>query len=188
LELLSGAPLHAAVGKGPEVTVARASELIYQALCGLTAIHGAGLMHRDLCPDNLFVSESHLRILDFGLSRRYGADASLTPGGVSMGQVPYISPEQLFNARQVDPRTDLFSLGVVAYELLAGVLPFDGQTPGERLSRLSQGAAEPLHEVRPDVPLALSAWIHALLQPERTKRPANSQAALTSWPGPPQPG
>ncbi|MHB2018244.1 MAG: serine/threonine-protein kinase [Candidatus Xenobia bacterium] len=179
LEMLSGAPLFTAVQKGPALALDVATSLILQTTRGLAAIHQAGIMHRNLCPDNLFVSSGpHLSILDFGLSRRFGSEASLTPGGISLGQVPYISPEQMFDARKVDLRTDLFSLGVIAYELLSGKDPFGGRSRGERLSQLSTGSAPPLVEARPDAPPALAEWIHTLLQSDRTRRPQDAGAAL----------
>jgi len=126
--------------------------LIFRDLCrGLEAAHEKGVIHRDLKPENLAItSRGVVKIMDFGLARRTGADSGLTMQGTVLGTAAYMSPEQALG-RNVDERSDIFSLGLVAYELFSGRRAFPGNTYGEVT-----------HNVLNATPLALSSIVPQL--------------------------
>ena len=124
MELIEG-PSLAAVLAGGSLDAARTLDIVAQAAAGLQAAHGAGLIHRDIKPANiLFTSEGAVRITDFGIAHAVGS-APLTATGLMMGTPGYIAPERVAGA-QAGPASDLYALGIVAYECLAGARPFSG--------------------------------------------------------------
>ena len=139
-ELLEGETLRGLIESGA-VPVGKAVELASQIAQGLAAAHERGIVHRDLKPDNLFVTaDGTVKILDFGLAKltqpnavtSVGEEATTTPvetaPGIVVGTVGYMSPEQL-HGLPADPRSDVFSLGCVLYELFTGQRAFEGKTP-----------------------------------------------------------
>ena len=140
----AGGTLAEKLARGP-LPVSDALDYAIQLAEGLSAAHDAGIIHRDIKPDNLIVTDrGQLKIVDFGIALAGGA--SLTRDGAMLGTLAYMSPEQTRGTR-VDSRTDLWSAGVVLYEMLAGVRPFRGD-PGEVV----------VHGIRHDAPPALDAW------------------------------
>lgn len=141
-------------------------DLIEQIARGLEAAHRAKLMHRDIKPANIMVTaEGLVKILDFGLARLVG-ESNLTQEGTRLGTVAYMSPEQA-QGQQVDQRTDLWSLGIVLYELITGQQPFRGEDLRSTLCAIISAEAPPLSSVRSDVPLLLQRIIDRAL----AKRP-----------------
>jgi serine/threonine-protein kinase len=137
----------------------------------LDALCAAGWMHGDVKPSNIFVGpDAHVTLLDLGFARRIdrpdtGLERWLT------GTYRYISPEALSPAMSVDIRSDIYSLGVVIYEMLAGRVPFQGRDPGE-LARQHRGCRAPeLKRLVPDVPAEAAALVHAMLAKEPLRRP-----------------
>jgi serine/threonine-protein kinase len=134
MELAHGTSLGAVMAEGP-VPTARMISLLKQILCGLDHAHGVGLIHRDLKPDNVILTagdggEETARIVDFGIAILRAPDESveggrLTASGMFVGTPQYMSPEQA-RAERVDHRADLYALGVIMYEMIAGITPFDG--------------------------------------------------------------
>jgi serine/threonine-protein kinase len=142
---------------------------------GLAAAHAEGIIHRDLKPENLFVvaepdGSEHVKILDFGIARSLQGDSTLTLAGEGVGSPGYMSPEQLRDASSVDARSDVWSLGVVMYELFARELPFDAQSPLELCSNILNAPIPPLGELRPDLDPELAAIVDRCLERDRDRR------------------
>src|SRR5205814_4907942 len=142
------------------------------------AAHAAGIVHRDIKPENIMIRhDGCVKVLDFGLVKltEKGAtdsEASTlvnTDAGVVMGTAHYMSPEQA-RGRKVDARTDIWSLGVVLYELVAGRLPFEGGTPSDVLSLILQREPAPLARYSPEVPTELERIIRKALPKDREER------------------
>ena len=133
-EFIEGETLEDVLLSGP-VAAPKAARWIAQAAEGLAAVHDAGILHRDIKPSNLMVGrDGRIRVLDFGLAKVQAvpeegrrSQPSLTTDGLVVGTAQYMSPEQA-SGKKADARSDIFSLGIVFYELLAGKLPFEGET------------------------------------------------------------
>ena len=136
MELIEGEPLSAMIARGPMLP-ADAVRVAAHVADGLGEAHEKGIVHRDIKPDNILVSKKVVKILDFGIAKHIGgtADPSLTQGGMVMGTPHYMSPEQALG-RNVDARTDIFSLGTVLYEMLSGGRPFGGDTATQVLLQI----------------------------------------------------
>jgi eukaryotic-like serine/threonine-protein kinase len=134
MELLEGEPLSAWIRRGP-LTWPEAFAILEQTLRALKAAHDKGFVHRDLKPDNIFLRNVDgrvgVKLLDFGIAKLVGSESpkeKLTRTGSAIGTPHYMSPEQINGAKDVDHRTDLYALGVITYEMFAGVTPFVGET------------------------------------------------------------
>jgi serine/threonine-protein kinase len=143
----------------------------------LAVAHEQQIIHRDIKPANLLVDESGvLKVMDFGIARSIEPDAKrITAGGFIVGTPEYMAPEQL-RGRAADGRTDLFAVGVVLYECLAGTPPFRGDSPVEQLTRIESGTFVGLRERRADVPERLEAIIHQQLQGRPADRARSARA------------
>jgi serine/threonine protein kinase len=186
MELLDGADLSQLRRRIGRLLVPDAVEYVLQACEGLVEAHAAGIVHRDLKPQNLFVTRRMngaplVKILDFGISKATGAAAvgqmNLTDSATVLGSPLYMSPEQMRSARSVDARSDIWALGVILYELLAGKVPFDGETVTELCLKVVIEKETPVSELRGDVPAALAEVVHRCLAKEPNERFA-SVAAL----------
>jgi serine/threonine-protein kinase len=149
--------------------------IIEQACAGMSVAHAAGVVHRDIKPSNLMVATRlHIKIIDFGIARLvHEKSQRLTMPSQALGTFAYISPEQLGGV-DVDSRADLYSLGCVMYEVLAGRPPFIAEVPVALLRMQLQERAVPLDSVRPDLPAGLSALVDAMMEKERTQRPPDA--------------
>jgi len=157
MELVAGQTISELIGKG-RFSEERATAVALQVLAGLEAAHRAGIIHRDIKPSNLMLTpEGTVKILDFGLAKIDRVNASfdmsmrsLTATGTVVGTVCYMSPEQIL-AKPVDARSDLFSFGVVLYEMLAGRLPFSGNSILDTFERICREDPAPLRQARPEI-------------------------------------
>jgi serine/threonine protein kinase len=150
-------------------------KIVEQACAGLSVAHAAGVVHRDVKPSNLMVATRlHIKIIDFGIARLLHENSErLTLPSQALGTLAYISPEQLGGV-DVDGRADLYSLGCLMYEVLAGRPPFVAEFPTALLRMQLQERAVPLDSVRAGLPAGLSALVDAMMEKERTRRPPDA--------------
>jgi len=154
--------------------------LLRDVLGALEYAHEQGLVHRDIKPENIYLSGSHAVLADFGIARAISGkqgEQALTAPGEALGTASYMAPEQMSADPATDHRADLYSLGVVGYELLAGRLPWAGATAPERLIAQVKGEKTPLHAVRADVPQELADVIDRLLSLDPALRPQSAAQA-----------
>lgn len=143
----------------------RATEIVRDCASALAHAHGRGLIHRDVKPDNIMIDEDgRVRIMDFGLARsmELSDTAKITEQGVYLGTPDYSSPEQV-EAREIDGRSDLYSLGVLYYELLCGSTPFSAESPYRLFHKILNDEPQPVHEANPLVPLSCAGIVSKLL-------------------------
>ena len=180
MELVEGEPLSRLIGRGP-MPVGEAVRLGREIAEGLAAAHARGIMHRDLKPDNVMVTaEGRAKVLDFGLAKRLEGEASLTEDFRVIGTFRSMSPEQA-KGMPLDTRSDLFSLGILLYEMLSGRSPFDGGgSTLETLTRICTYRQAPLREVNPAVPEGLSRLVDHLLQKDPSLRPRTAREVAES--------
>jgi len=140
--------------------------------------HVRHIVHRDLAPANILVGTVATMVTDFGVARAIDAAARqpLTESGIVVGTPAYTSPEQARDAKRVDARADLYGLGCVLYEMLAGTPPFHGATPQAVLARHLSDPVPPLRTVRPDVPPPLEDLVFAMLAKDPADRPQTAAA------------
>jgi serine/threonine protein kinase len=175
MELLTGHDLDGELQARGHVPYPLAVDYMLQACAAVAEAHAAGIIHRDLKPGNLFLAQDPdgvmVKVLDFGISKMLEEESKLTSAGMTMGTALYMSPEQLRSAAQVDARSDIWSLGVILYELLCGQTPFTGS--------LTQIAAAIVSDDAPDItrrcalPPELAAIVHRTLRRAPGERFAN---------------
>jgi len=180
MQYVEGESLDRRLVRQGRLDASAAADVLEQCLSGLGVAHQAGLVHRDVKPGNILLEAGTGRALlaDFGLAKFVGAGAGLTRTGVVVGTVSYLSPEQA-RGEKVDHRSDLYSLGVVAYQMLSGRLPFESDTPSRMLFQHAYETPRPLQEVAPEVPDALAAVVTRLLAKEPARRYSSSAEALS---------
>lgn len=177
LEYLEGCDLGELLELQKTLPVVEVVDYLVQALEGLAHAHASNIVHRDLKPANLFLGcrpdgSNAIKILDFGISkstRSKPEDKRLT-GQHVLGSPVYMSPEQLRNATDIDARADIWSIGVVAYELLTGAPPFDGEGVGEIFAAILEKEPIPLAEKDPTIPRELSDVIAKCIRRDPNER------------------
>jgi tetratricopeptide (TPR) repeat protein len=177
MELLSGEALSERLLRAPAPTTAEVLTIAEQMARGVAAAHAANVVHRDLKPDNVFLSPVNgnglsVKVLDFGISKL--PDAKHTAPGALLGTPFYMAPEQVRDATKVDPRTDIHALGAVLFEMLAGRPPYLGDGVTGVLLAIAEGPAPDLAAVRPDLPSETVALVHRALARESAARFASA--------------
>jgi serine/threonine-protein kinase len=177
MELLEGVPLSAYTQNGGRVAVTQAIPIVQGILAALSAAHAQGIVHRDLKPENVFLARDAsgrflVKVLDFGIAKvmdAAGGMGSKTRTGVLLGTPAYMSPEQIKNAKDVDARADLWSAGVMFYEMLTGKVAFPAPTEYARLTAVLTTTPEPMARV--DAELGrLDGFVDRALQKDRALR------------------
>lgn len=173
MEYVDGVGLQQFFPQGSKRDVAEILPIALQVLDALHYAHRRSIVHRDIKPPNILMMPGlHLKITDFGISRLTSTELTATP--LLIGTPSYMSPEQCIG-REIDGRSDLFSLGSVLYELLAGQRPFDGASYAETIFSIVNGPHIPLDRIRPDLPPGLSGAIDRALAKEPDERFADAE-------------
>lgn len=181
LEYLEGRDLRTALDTDGPLPVELAIEYVLQACEAVSEAHAMGLVHRDLKPDNLFITRGAdqrevVKVIDFGISKRVdGSGRCLTKQGQSLGSPHYMAPEQMASPEQVDARADVWSLGIVLYELLTNTVPFSGDSLAAACLQVLTAEPQPLSELRPDLPPGLERVVMRCLAKQRDERYATIQ-------------
>jgi serine/threonine-protein kinase len=177
MDLLEGVPLSAYTRSGGRVPLMQAASILRGVLLGLSAAHAMGVVHRDLKPENVFLAREangtfEAKLLDFGIAKVMdgaGGMGSKTRTGVLLGTPAYMSPEQIRNAKDVDARSDLWSVGVMFYEMLTGRVAFPAPTEYARLAEVLRTTPQAIELVDPLLVRA-SAFVQKAMQKDRDQR------------------
>ncbi|APR83527.1 serine/threonine protein kinase [Minicystis rosea] len=190
MELLEGESLGDRIRRKGRLPAAEIAGILHQLLAGLGAAHEAGIVHRDLKPDNVFLAQGRagrrdfVKILDFGVSKfAVDTDLSMTSSGAVVGTPFYMSPEQA-RGQEIDARSDLFSVGVVAYQAVTGRVPFNAATFNELVFKIALESPVPAGVAAPDLDAGFAAIItRAMVRNPagRYQSAAELQAAITAW-------
>jgi serine/threonine-protein kinase len=173
---VDGQSLRQRLAAGP-VGIGEAVGILRDVARALAFAHGRGVVHRDIKPDNVLLSEGSATVTDFGIAkaitaaRTSAANATLTQAGMAIGTPTYMAPEQAAGDPGTDHRADLYAFGVMAYEMLAGRPPFSAPTPARLLAAQMSDAPPPIRERRADVPPPLAELVMACLAKEPGARP-----------------
>jgi serine/threonine-protein kinase len=179
MEYLEGRDLAAWLRERGPAPVEQAVDFVLQACLAVAEAHGMGIVHRDLKPANLFCvrrsdGRPAIKVLDFGISKvsapDVGVSGSATSVNAILGSPYYMSPEQMQSAKEVDSRTDIWALGVIAFELLTGQLPFPGKTYIEIMLKVASNPPPSARDFRASVPEPLAAAIGRCLEKDRGAR------------------
>jgi eukaryotic-like serine/threonine-protein kinase len=167
-----GQSLRERIARGGELPVHEAVRLLTEVVDALAEAHAHGVVHRDIKPDNVMLSGRHALVADFGVAKAISeatGRSMITTLGIAVGTPSYMSPEQAAADPHVDHRSDIYAVGVMAYEMLSGRTPFAGSTPQQVLAAHVTEAPDPVSKRRPALPAALEAVVMRCLE----KRPAD---------------
>src|SRR5436190_10584805 len=185
-EYIEGRNLHELIETRGPLSPRYAATISIDALLGLDAVHRAGIVHRDISPENIMIArdedgEEHVKIIDLGIAKQWGEEGSAkTQTGMFVGKWKYCSPEHLGlldAGERIDGRADLYSFGIVLYEMLTGVPPFQADTPHRYLVLHSSERPQALRDVNPAVTASpeLEALLFRALEKDRTRRFATAR-------------
>lgn len=182
MPFIDGTTLRAEIASAGALPVARVMGILRDVLEALSYAHAQGVIHRDIKPDNVLLAPHHAVVSDFGVAKALAAagtgTGSGTGTGIVIGSPSYMAPEQAAADPSTDHRADLYAVGVVGYEMLAGAPPFAGRPPSQMLAAHIAEKPEPVASKRSGIPPALSALIMRLLEKDPRNRPQSAEEAL----------
>jgi len=169
-EFLSGEDLDKKVKRAEPLPIARKVEILVAIADGLAYAHAAGIIHRDIKPANVrILDDGSVKIMDFGIAKSLQTESNLTQTGITLGTSAYLAPEQI-RGEPVDRRTDIFSLGILAYELLTYRKPFRGEHLSTVLYKILNETPERIEDLSPDAPPSLVAAVTKAMEKQRENR------------------
>jgi serine/threonine protein kinase/tetratricopeptide (TPR) repeat protein len=164
MEYVEGEDLSVQLKRGDQFDIDRAVQIVRDTSKALECAHRKGMVHRDIKPSNIMITpDGSVKVMDFGLAKAAKVRTSITQTGLIMGTPPYMSPEQ-GKGDELDVRSDLYSLGIVFYELLTGTVPFHADTPTAVIYQHIYEKPRPLRELNPEVPEAIEAIVLKMLE------------------------
>jgi eukaryotic-like serine/threonine-protein kinase len=183
MDLLDGESLGSYLERQGRLSLRETAFILSRVVSAIGSAHAAGVVHRDLKPENIFVARTgdrlDVKVLDFGLAKLTATEGDaapsmgLTHSGDIMGTPHYMAPEQAFGERDVDARADVWAIGVILYECLAGQRPFTGENLGQVLKMWMNREGVPLSRAAPELPIDVHLMVNRLLTVERAERPAD---------------
>src|SRR5579859_5461013 len=185
MELLQGEPLDKRIDRLGRISLPETARILAQVCRALQRAHDAGIIHRDLKPENIFLvrspddDEEIAKVLDFGIAKfkappdQQGVSSSTKTGAV-LGTPYYMAPEQARGLRSIDYRADLWSLGIIAYKCVTGVLPFEGESVGDLLVKICTAPPPVPSHVLHGLPPAFDAWFARTMEREPARRFTNA--------------
>ncbi|MBK5257647.1 MAG: protein kinase, partial [Vicinamibacteria bacterium] len=182
---VKGESLAARLKREGRLPVEEARRILIEMAEALDYAHKLGIIHRDIKPDNVLIEEGTGRamLMDFGVAKALGAGQTMTEVGSILGTPLYMSPEQAQGKADIDHRSDIYSLGVMGYAMLAGRLPFEGPTPGDVLVQHITREAPSLRSVAPDVPAEIGSAVTRSLAKDPSRRWPDARALKTALAG-----
>jgi len=190
MERLRGRSLTEVLDDGGRLSLRRVGEVVVDVAEALASAHALGIIHRDIKPQNIYITEAQpqpvVKVLDFGVAKvvsdaQVPGGTAITETGMVIGSPPYMSPEQLEGSRDVDQRADTWSLGIVAYQALTGVLPFRGGSFVRVGANVLRGKYVPASELRPELPKAIDDWFAKALCVNRDGRFESARAMAQAF-------
>jgi len=174
----AGESLRARLSREGPLPIADVVRVTREVATALAYAHDHGVLHRDIKPDNVLVSHGVTMVTDFGVAKALDAstrhETALTSAGLALGTPAYMAPEQATGDPTTDQRADVYSLGVLAYELLCGTPPFAGRSPRQVLAAHVSETPRPVTECRPDVPPAFASLVMRSLEKDPSRRPQSA--------------
>ena len=175
MEWLEGHPLEEEIQRGGTLSFQRVSEILRQVAAALEESHSQHIIHRDLKPSNIFLvkrpnGREQIKVVDFGISKSLG-DTGGSPVSSVMGTPQYASPEQFRLGENIDSRTDIYSLGVMLFQMLTNALPFNDTTISALIHKHLNEPPPPLRSLRPDIPPAVEELVGRMLAKQPADRP-----------------
>lgn len=182
MELLEGTRLDSLIDPRRQLPYGQIRNLLGEIAAGLQEAHRLGIVHRDLKPGNIILTSTRPKILDFGIARMAGFDTKLTQTGIAVGSPMYMSPEQLMGG-ELDGRSDLYALGILAYALIAGREPFQAPSPAALAMQHLQSPPPDPRQFRPDLPAPWLQLLSRLLAKQPAQRFGSAEEVIQTLEG-----
>lgn len=183
MPFVQGESLRDRMSREGQFPVTDAISIARESALALDYAHRHGVVHRDIKPENILLSDGQAIVADFGIARAVGDNQALTQTGMAIGTPAYMSPEQATGERTVDARTDIYALGCVLYEMIAGEAPITGPNAQAIIARKMTETPRPLSGVRSTVPPALTQLVDSMLAKSPADRPASAKVVATTLEG-----